>query len=54
MKLHTARQIVCDVTMEKAEKVARSSGRTVESVLKEAKTTIRKANKVERMNRKNG
>jgi len=52
MKLHTARQIVCDV--EKAEKVARASGRTIASVMKEAKTVIRKANKRERMNRKEG
>ena len=54
MKLHTARQIVSEATGEVAEKVALSSGRTVESVQKEAKTTLRKARKTERVNRKNG
>jgi len=54
MKLHTARQIVSEVTGEVAQKVASASGRTVESIQKEAKNTLRKLNKRERMRRKNG
>ena len=54
MKLHTARQIVSEATGEVASKVASASGRTVESVQKEAKTLLRKLNKRERTRRKNG
>ena len=54
MKLHTARQIVGEVDGAIAEKVASASGRTVESIQKEAKATLRKARKTERVNRKNG
>ncbi len=52
MKLHTARQIVSEVTGEVAENVARASGRTVESIQKEAKSMLTKSKKQERQRRK--
>jgi len=52
MKLHTARQIVSEVTGKIAGKVSLASGRTVESIQKEAKNTIRKTNKRERLRKK--
>lgn len=51
MKIHTARQIVSEATGEVAKKVALASGRTVESIQKEAKNTLRKAKKIERERR---
>lgn len=54
MKIHTARQIASETTGEIAERVALASGRTVESIQKEAKKIIRTTNKRERVRRKNG
>lgn len=54
MKLKTARQIVGETTGEVAGKVASASGRTIESIQKEARNTLTKINKRERQNKKNG
>jgi len=51
MKLKTARQIICDVTGAVVGRVALASGRTVESIQKEAKNIHRKLNKRERIRR---
>ena len=51
MKIKTARSIVSDATGEVAGKISLASGRTVESIQKEAKNMLRKARKIERMNR---
>jgi len=54
MKAHTARQILCDVTGELAQKIASARGGTAtpERVTKEARNLITRLNKRERQRRK--
>jgi|GEM_PF-6185214 len=52
MKLHTARQVICDTTGIVAGKIAKSRDGNIEQVIKEAKATIKSARKTEQNRKK--